>query len=112
MSLTLRILCVVGAAVMLLGIVSQIRKAKIKIDDSIFWVLLSGALLLIAVFPSIAQFLAHLLGFQATSNFVFLSVIAVLLIKEFQNTTQISMLKHRVTELAQELALSDKGDER
>ncbi len=105
MTITLRLLCVVGAAITFLGMARQIKKGKIKIEDSIFWVLLSGLLLLIAIVPDIASFAAHLLGFQATSNFVFCTLIAILLVKEFHNTMQISMLKHKVTELAQEEAL-------
>ena len=105
MSLTLRILCVAGAALTFYGITRQIKKSKIKIEDSLFWVLLTGMLLLIAIFPEVAFFFSRMLGFQATSNFVFLAVIGLLLIKEFSNTMQLSQLKHRVNELAQEIAL-------
>ena len=105
MSLTLRVLCVVGAAITFFGIAQQVKKSRIKIEDSIFWVLLSGLLVIIAVFPRIAFFFSHLFGFQAASNFVFCALIAILLVKEFHNTTQISQLKHQITELAQEIAL-------
>ena len=107
----LRILCIVGSAITFLGIAQQIRAAKIKIEDSLFWVLISGSLLIIAIFPDIAHFFARLLGFQATSNFVFVAVIAILLVKEFSNTTQISRLKHRVNVLTQELALQTKEED-
>ncbi len=107
MSITLRALCIIGAAVVFIGIARRIKSSKIRIDDSIFWILLSGLLVLIAIFPGIAHFFSNLFGFQSTSNFIFLVVIAVLVIKEFSNTMQISMLKHRVNELAQEEALSE-----
>lgn len=105
MTVTLRFLCVIGAAITFFGMAQQIKKSKIKIEDSIFWVLLSGLLLLIALVPNIASFFSHLFGFMATSNFVFCGLIAILLMKEFHNTMQISQLKHKVTELAQEDAL-------
>ncbi|MBR1829143.1 MAG: DUF2304 domain-containing protein, partial [Atopobiaceae bacterium] len=41
----------------------------------------------------------------------FLAVIAILLVKEFDNTMQLSQLKHRVNELAQEVALAKKDNE-
>lgn len=110
MSITLRALCIIGAAVVFIGIVRRIKSSKIRIDDSIFWILLSGLLVLIAIFPGIAHFFSGLFGFQATSNFIFVVVIAALVVKEFANTMQISMLKHRVNELAQEEALSDKEE--
>ena len=105
MSITLRLLCIVGSAITFFGMARQIKKAKIKIEDSIFWVLLSGLLLLIALVPEIASFFSHLFGFMATSNFVFCGLIASLLVKEFHNTMPISQFKHKVTELAQEDAL-------
>ena len=110
MSLTLRILCVVGSALTFFGIAKQIKSAKIKIEDSLFWVLFSGLLLLIAVFPQIAFTISRLLGFMAASNFVFLAVIAALLFKEFRNTAQISRLKHHLNELAQEQALEHASE--
>ncbi len=107
MTPTLRILCVICSALTFSGMAQQIKKSRIKIEDSIFWVLLSALLLFIAIFPDVASFLAHMLGFQATSNFVFCGLIAILLVKEFHHTMRISQLKHKVNELAQKEALDD-----
>ena len=108
MSLTLRILCIIGSAVMFLFITSNVRKKRVQIEDSLFWVLLAGALLLVAIFPWLATSLSQLLGFLAPSNFVFAVVIAILLAKLFSLTTEVSSLKHRVNELAQEEGLLSK----
>jgi len=104
---TLRLFCLAGAAITLFAITNQIRRSKIKIEDSLFWVVLSGVLLLVAIFPQIAYFFSNLLGFQAMSNFIFVAVIGILVLKEFSNTMQISLLKHKLNELAQEQALSE-----
>lgn len=111
MSLMLRILCVGGSLVTLLFITSNIRRRKVQIEDSIFWVVLAAALLVVAVFPRIATFASTLLGFQAPSNFVFVVVIAILLAKLFSLSTEVSSLKHRLNELAQEEALLSKEEE-
>lgn len=111
MSLMLRILCVGGSLVTLLFITSNIRRRKVQIEDSIFWVILAAALLVVAIFPRIATSLATLLGFQAPSNFVFVVVIAILLAKLFSLSTEVSSLKHRLNELAQEEALLSKEEE-
>ena len=105
MSLTLRMLCVAGAAITFLIIASRVRKARVRIDDSIFWIVFSFGLLVIAIFPDIPHFLARMFGFQATSNFVFLAVITLLLMREFSNTVKISALNSRLNELVQEQAL-------
>jgi hypothetical protein len=111
MSITLRILCILGAAVTFIVIAGRVRKARVRIDDSIFWIVFSLALLVIAIFPDIPIFFARLFGFQATSNFVFLVVITVLLMREFLNTIKISTLNSRLDELVQEQALQAMEEE-
>lgn len=111
MSLTLRICCVIGAALVFIMVVRKVRSARINIDDSVFWLVISFLLLLVAIFPTIAYFFSNLLGIQSPSNFVFLSVITILLIKEFNNTIEISTLKNRINELIEEQALHEKESE-
>ncbi len=105
MSVTLRILCVVGAIGTFVLVCRRMRKDRIRIDDSIFWIVFSLTLIVIAIFPNIPAFLAHLLGFQSTSNFVFFATIAVLLARNFSLTLKISALSSRLDELVQEQAL-------
>ena len=45
---------------------------------------------------------------MSPSNFVFLLMLVLLMAKMFANSSEISMLKHRVNELAQENALLEK----
>ena len=108
MSPTLRALCVIGSAITFWLIARRIKKASVRIDDSIFWIVFSFTLLIIAIFPNIPSFLARLFGFQATSNFVFLVVITILLMREFTNTLKISKLNSRLDELIEEHALQAK----
>ena len=63
--------------------------------------------MLLAIFPQIAYFLSDLLQVQSPSNFVFLYVIAVLVIREFLTTVEISKLRARVALLTQQKALED-----
>lgn len=109
MALSLRILCIAGALVTFWVITGNIRRKKVQIEDSIFWVVLSCALLVVAVFPQIATFVSRLLGFQSPSNFVFVVVIAILLVRLFSLSTEVSSLRHRLNELAQEEALLGKA---
>ena len=116
MSLTVRILCVIGAILMFLFITNSVRKKRIQISDSIFWVLFSFLILIVAIFPQIAISLSELIGIASPSNFVFLCIIALLMLKVFTLTATVSKLQHRVNELAQEEAMlaysdSDSSDE-
>lgn len=112
MPLPLRLLLVAGALLSFLVVARKIKKSKILMGDAIFWVVLSLVFVVIAIFPQIAFFFADLFGFISPSNFVFLVIIALLLMKVFGNTIEISLLKHQVRELAQEIALSDDHENR
>ena len=77
----------------------KIRKAKLQIEDGIFWVLVSIMFVVFSVFPPVADFLAHMLGIYATVNFLFLFMIFLLLMRVFAMTIRISQLETKVKEL-------------
>lgn len=81
------------------------------VEDAIFWMVTALVLVVLAVFPGIAICLSQMLGFMSPANFVYLVVIALLLWKAFMNAAEISRLKAKVTELAQEVALAHMDDE-
>lgn len=108
MAFGIRVVCIVGAVAMFVFITSNIKKQKVQIEDSLFWMVLSLLLVVIAVFPKIAFDLSAALGFQAPSNFVIVGVVAILLAKLFSLSTEVSSLRHRLNELAQEEALIAK----
>ena len=106
----LRILLVAGAVLALVVVGRQVRRQKILVEDAVFWVVLAAVFIVLAVFPGVAIELAHALGFMSASNFVYLAIIVLLLWKVFTNSGEISRLKTRVNELAQEVALAHKDD--
>ncbi|MBQ6455122.1 MAG: DUF2304 domain-containing protein [Eggerthellaceae bacterium] len=106
MNLTLTIVLVIGALIVFLGIVWKIRKAELSIASSVFWFLFTISLLLLAFFPQIAYFFSHLFNIESPSNFVFLYVIAVLLVRSFMDTIQITKLHEKHNDIVQEQALA------
>ena len=108
--LYLRVLLIV-AAVCALGVVGrQVKKEKLLIEDAVFWVVSAAILVIVAVFPDVAINLAYDLGFMSASNFVYLVIIALLLWQVFVCSSEISRLKVKVNELAQEIALDHLGE--
>lgn len=105
MNQVLRIALVVSALSVLLFVARKIRKAQFNTSDSLFWLFLSACLLIVAIFPGIAFFFSSVLGIQSPSNFIFLTVIALLLIREFSMQQDIARLKKSLETLAQETAL-------
>ena len=105
MPFALRIVLVVGAVGLLAFVLYNIRKSKLRIEDSLFWFILSALILVIAVFPGVVSACSRLLMFQAPVNFVFLAFIAVLLVKCFTMSIRISQLQTKLEELTQRIAL-------
>lgn len=107
MPLPLRVLLVLGALFTFYMITRRVRK-KILMQDAIYWLVLGVLILIVAIFPSGIIRLAAWLGFMSASNFVFLIIVALLLIKIFSLSCDVSLLRHKVEELSQEDALSEK----
>lgn len=86
-------------------IVQKIRRSRMRIEDSIFWVILCLMFVVFALFPKVADGLAALLGIYSTANFLFLFTIFILLMKLFSMSMTISTLETKIKELAQKMAL-------
>ena len=68
-------------------------------------------LVVFSLFPSAADLCARLLGIYSTPNFLFLSMIFLLLVKVFTMTLQVSQLESKQKELVQKMALEKKEQE-
>ena len=100
-----RIVLILGCLVTLLYFVSGIRKNRLKINHSIFWMVFGLVLLLLACIPSALFRLSAALGFQSPSNLVYVVVIFLLVLKLFTTTARLSKLNEQVTTLTQMLAI-------
>lgn len=107
MSLAFRILLIAGAVLILLAMLRKIRKSEVNISDSLFWLFFVLSLVILAIFPGIALLLSELLHIESPANLVFLYVIAMLLIREFVSSVEISRLRNKLIAIAQEEALDD-----
>lgn len=105
MSMTLRALLIIFAALVFIFVIRKLRKSQMQVLDSLFWLLFSLSFVLLGVFPEIALFISSELGFMSASNFVFLYVIAVLVMRDFSNSLRISKQEERINGLAQSIAL-------
>ena len=123
MTLTLRVVLVLVSLMTLLFVMRKVRSSKIRLEDSMAWILFSGVLFVLSVFPGIFDFLAELAGVYSTVNYVFLFFIFVLLILCFSLNMKVSQMDTKIKELTQLLAIEkferysndllkrDEGDE-
>ncbi|MGR1083428.1 DUF2304 domain-containing protein [Olegusella massiliensis] len=115
MTTSLRVLLIVCALILFLGSIHLISHNRLQIKYSLFWLLLSLAVLLVAIFPEIAFAFSNFFGFQTPSNFTlsagiaFLTLISMMLCiivswqaRVIRSLVQsVALLKHDIEELSE-----------
>ena len=107
MTTVLRVVLIIVSLLVFFVMMKKIRQAKVKIEDSMFWVLFAFLLVVFSIFPGAADWLSDLVGTMSTANFIFMLMIFLLLIKNFAMSLRISQLETKVKELVQRIALDD-----
>ena len=106
MPTTLRLVIIVGALLIIANVLCYIRKRRILIANSTGWVCIAVLLLFIAIFPDSIIWLSAQLGFLSPANFVFFVVTGLLTVKTFRDSARMSLMRHKIEELTQEVALA------
>ena len=113
MTVTLRIILLAASILNCAWIIQRIRKAQTRIEDSVFWILFSGLLIGMSLFPQMIEWGAAITGVQSAVNFVFLSIIFVLMVKLFRVSIKMSQVEHKLQTFAQTYAIDKrKAEER
>ena len=73
MNITLRIFLIILLLAFLALVFLQINKKKISMRYASLWIIIIFLLIIVTIFPGIIIKMADLLGFETTSNMVFLS---------------------------------------
>ena len=108
----IRACLILGSLVTAGYILFRVRAAKVQIEDTIYWLLFSAVLLVLALFPGIAYWAAGLLGFVSPINFVYIVIIFLLLARQFFLSIRISQLDSKVRILTERVALNEEKVER
>ena len=80
MPVVLRIVLIVSSILMLIYMLKKVKKSKVQIEHTIFWIIFGVFLILISLIPQIVYLFAHLLGIQSPANLVLVFIIFILLI--------------------------------
>ncbi|MBS5724650.1 MAG: DUF2304 domain-containing protein [Clostridiales bacterium] len=112
MSLHLRIAMIVLAVGVMVIIFRSVNKKHMRMQYSLVWIIISIALLLLAIFPVFAQWLCLLLGIETPSNLIFLLGILALLLLNFTQTGIISKQSEQIKTLTQALSLHQYAQEK
>ncbi len=106
--IALRVALILMSVITFFFIIKQIRKNKIEIGESLFWIVMSIVLIVVSVFPQIPEFFAKLLGIQSPSNFVFLVAIFFIMMKLFTQSVEVAKQKQKLKSLIENVALKEK----
>ncbi len=107
MTITLRIILIIASLFSCFLCVKRIKQSKLKIENSIVWMLGSIILILMSLFSNVVEWISDKLGFMAPVNFVFSMLIVFLLIQTFINNIKISTLNEKIKELNHYIALKE-----
>lgn len=99
-----------AAAFTFIIILIFLKKNSLSVKNSIAWLLLPLACLLIAIFPDPLAKFSGWLGFQAPSNFFFVILIGILFLICFFLTISISHQQAKINKLIQEMSILKQKD--
>lgn len=111
-SIGLRIVLIAISFATFFYLLTRVRKSQIKIEDSIFWIIMPIVLVIISIFPGITEWAAKLIGIIAPVNFVFLSIIFILIIKVFSLSIRLSQTENKLQTLIQKIAITNYNKEK
>lgn len=110
MSVTLRILLIIGSFMSFILCVTKIKQSKLKVENAVTWMFGSIVLILMSIFSNAVEWISKLLGFMSPVNFVFLLMIVFLLIQTFIDNIHITMLNEKIKDLDHYIALKEHED--
>ena len=111
-SVQLQLLLVIGCLFTYWYIIRKVKKANVRIDDIIIWIIGIFILLIFSLFPGLPAQLSKWIGFEASVNSIFFMVIFFLFIMVFLLTVKVSQLQEKIKDLTHQLALQSLTDEK
>ena len=112
MSVELRVILLIAAVFSIGWIITRIRKAKVRLEDTFFWMATAVILLALSLFPGISYWMASILGIISPANLIFLIMICLLFEKVLTMSIMHSQLEDKYVTMAAEMALRCKELER
>lgn len=103
-----RVVAIILAVVMLLGVIELVRKRKLREEYSAIWALTAVLLLALALEPRLLNLFQQAIGAVLATNALFFGALIFLMLVALQFSVHLSKLTFRVKALSQRLALLEK----
>lgn len=111
MNTGLAIILLVASFVTAVFVFVKIKKSQFKIGDTLYWLFFCLFLLAMSVFPKVVAWISAIIGFEAPSNFIFVAIIFLLLVKIFLIDARVSKNEDKLTKLSQKYAIDNETKE-
>lgn len=108
MELKLKLLLITLCLIFMLFVYKKVAKGNLQLKYSISWYTVSIILILLTIFDNLLIPIKDFLGFETTSNMIFLFGFLTIAMLVFSLYINISMLNQKNTKLTQEVALLKK----
>ncbi len=108
MSVNLTIAVAIIFVLMMLIIINKVRKGKLQLAYSIFWIISGIILIIVLLIPNCISNITNLLGFEVISNMIFFITIVMVFYLILQLMTELSKEAKRNVSLIQEISLLKK----
>ena len=108
MNLTLKIALIIISLIYIFLILKAIRRKKINVTYSIFWIITGIALIICTIVPNLIEYISKKLGFETPSNMLFVITIFIAFYLIFNLTVILSRENRKNTLLVQEVSLLKK----
>ena len=105
MGTRLQLFLCIAAILFFVSTVYFIRKKGLDLYRSILWFIWAGILLIMGFFPNVVRKISFAVGIETPSNFVFLILIAFLLITCLSLSASLSRQHDRIKQLVQNVAI-------
>ena len=105
LQLRAQLFVIVLGLLVLLFILNQVRRKKIREEYSLLWILSASVLVLSAAFIKGVEKISHLVGIYYPPAFLFLVAILMVMVLQFHFSTVISTLREQNKNLTQDLGI-------
>lgn len=105
MGTRLRILIILGVIFALIYIISMIKREKLELKYTLSWMIAAFAVLVMAIFPSIMDWMAQILNIYSTVNALFFIGMCFILVILFSLTIAMSRNSRKLKDMVQKIAL-------
>lgn len=101
---------IILAVLIVIYMLSSIRKNKLSIKTSFGWIMGAIAMIILAIFPKSLDWLSYLLGIEYPPALFLTLCVIVLFIIDFNNSKKLEEYRQKIIELAQRLAIDEEND--